>query len=601
MVRLRLVLIIMTIITTAVGIAATLQTRTILAAKQHLSAQALPNLMQVQKIKADLNSLLLDFQGLAYEVDLVHLSHVLENVTLHADEVRGTLENLQPIPAMRPIVLEITRLVTVSERIAQNQFQLQSALAQAHQEKTYLLERLEIIESNIGALLGLPLGASSHAGGLGEIVRLLHPFVQTSEATNFRLAGHRFEEALDRFADQLSRIHGEAQRHDFAEITQELRALALGPNGLIINAATRFQLLQSANRNHIARSSLVRKLDDLSHRLLVTGHDELTASSASLTTAARQLVWVLAGALLTVLVLVLLTNTVIIEKQINRRMKRLNKAVTAISRGNLEHPINVHGNDEIGEMAVALAIFKDNAQELRRSNEELEKFAYVAAHDLRSPLRAIRDLSEWTIEDEANELSAESRAYLSLLQSRTDRLSRLLADLLDFARAGHDEPEPQTVSLEALVAQIARTIDPECLFNIRYDGPRAPIGCYLTAITQTLSNLLSNAIKHHDRATGQINVLAWINAGRIHIRVQDDGPGIDLCYQKRIFQLFQTLRPRDEVEGSGLGLAIVGKLVEHYDGSLTVTSDPSVKRGTIFEVDLPVFQLESACDTAEAA
>jgi signal transduction histidine kinase len=100
-------------------------------------------------------------------------------------------------------------------------------------------------------------------------------------------------------------------------------------------------------------------------------------------------------------------------------------------------------------------------------------------------------------------------------------------------------------------------------------------------------NLISNAIKHHDKDSGTITVRATFKNDRLHFSVSDDGPGIPEQYQDRVFALFQTLRSRDEVEGSGLGLAIIRKLIERYDCEITLTSNPSQQRGTMFSFDFP--------------
>ncbi len=239
-------------------------------------------------------------------------------------------------------------------------------------------------------------------------------------------------------------------------------------------------------------------------------------------------------------------------------------------------------------MARALVVFRRNAEALRRSNIELEKFAYVAAHDLRSPLRAVHELSVWVIEDEQNSLSAESQAYLCMLQQRIDRLNRLLNDLLDYARAGQNEPAAEQVRLDRLVRELAHGVDPKGCFKITFNGPEEPVTVLLTPLQQILGNLLSNAIKHHDAEHGVVLVQAEIDQNRLLLRVADDGPGINPRYQTRVFGLFQTLRPRDEVEGSGLGLAIVRKLASHYKGSDTLVSDPEKTRGTTFIVELPL-------------
>ena len=95
-------------------------------------------------------------------------------------------------------------------------------------------------------------------------------------------------------------------------------------------------------------------------------------------------------------------------------------------------------------------------------------------------------------------------------------------------------------------------------------------------------------MKHHDRGAGNITVSAERLGNRLHCVVQDDGPGIDPQYHEKVFGLFQTLRPRDEVEGSGLGLAIVRKLVEHYEGRINIQSNPADKRGTRIQFDFPI-------------
>ena len=153
-------------------------------------------------------------------------------------------------------------------------------------------------------------------------------------------------------------------------------------------------------------------------------------------------------------------------------------------------------------MARALTVFRTTAEELRRSNIELEKFAYVAAHDLRSPLRAVHELSLWVLEDEDNALSAESRSYLLMSQQRIDRLNRLLADLLDYARAGQDQPASEPVHLGRLVTELARYIDTEGRFKITFTGAEQVVDAQLTPLQQILGNLISNAIKHHDISSG---------------------------------------------------------------------------------------------------
>ncbi len=273
-------------------------------------------------------------------------------------------------------------------------------------------------------------------------------------------------------------------------------------------------------------------------------------------------------------------------QQVSRRIEVLSADVLRIADGDLDTPCTIRGKDEIGRMADALSTFRRNARELRRSNEELRNFAYVASHDLRSPLRAIRDLVEWTIED-SDDLNPEARENLELIQGRVDRLSQLLSDLLNYARADMTEARATPVDMAQMVRDIGEISDPDGYYNLTFTGI-TPVMTYPTPLRTVLLNLVSNAIKHHDRPQGQVRVACHTSKGRIHITVSDDGPGIPLRYQDKVFEMFQTLRTKDEIDGSGMGLAIVRKLVLALEGQITLASSPDDRRGTAFTLNIPV-------------
>ncbi len=287
-----------------------------------------------------------------------------------------------------------------------------------------------------------------------------------------------------------------------------------------------------------------------------------------------------------------ISHVVSVERQMNSRIHRLSAAVESFAKDENATTLDFAGNDDLGWMAQAIETFRSNAEELRRSNRELEKFAYVAAHDLRSPLRAIQDLAEWTLEDRENRLSNDSRENMALLQKRVDRLNLLLSDLLTYSRVGRESHDIASVTLPQVVNATTEMLDPNGHFDVGYVGTTQEIVTHVTPLRLVLMNLISNSIKHHDRARGSIRVTATIVNDRLYVSVQDDGPGIEPQYHDRIFGLFQTLRPRDEVEGSGLGLAIIRKLVEHYGGSVLLISDPAIARGAKFEIDLPIMTEE---------
>jgi len=211
----------------------------------------------------------------------------------------------------------------------------------------------------------------------------------------------------------------------------------------------------------------------------------------------------------------------------------------------------------------------EQAQDLLRSNEELEQFAYVASHDLKAPLRGIENLVSWIEEDLESSLTGETRTNMDLLKSRVQRLENLLDDLLAYSRAGRGETSNDLVDIRELIGELVLLVSPPQGFSIvggetlpTLRTPRAPL-------TQVLQNLISNAIKHHDHpANGHVWVEAVALPDAIEFIVTDDGPGIPERFHERVFGMFQTLKPRDEVEGSGMGLAIVKKLIDRQSGTI---------------------------------
>jgi PAS domain S-box-containing protein len=235
----------------------------------------------------------------------------------------------------------------------------------------------------------------------------------------------------------------------------------------------------------------------------------------------------------------------------------------------------------------------ERTQELERSNRELDRFAYIASHDLKAPLRAIDNLSTWLHQDISDILPASSQEHLQKLRGRVRRMERLLDDLLAYSRAGRVQHALQEVDSGVLVRSIFELLSPPPDFRLTAYEPMPVIYTQRVPLETVLRNLLGNAIKHHDRPDGHVQVTArWLEgADTIEFSVQDDGPGMAHEYHERIFELFQTLQPRDQVEGSGMGLAIVKKTVESVGGSISVESTEG--EGTCFRFTWPVKQPES--------
>ncbi|MDA8747598.1 HAMP domain-containing histidine kinase [Litoreibacter sp.] len=385
----------------------------------------------------------------------------------------------------------------------------------------------------------------------------------------------------------LGQIKPTEAREQLAAEVFRIRNLIISENG-VFSEATKFQTnARSLEAQLLGQIAPIQSISSLSDELTQAAREKIDDAKRDLEKTTRDLGIVLVLATSLSLVAIVLTVIVIVERQISQRVAQLTKAVLAIAAGEQEYTVTVSGTDELGRMADALEVFKENADELQRSNLELEKFAYVAAHDLRSPLRAIKDLTEWTLEDTDNVFSEEGVENLGLVRQRIDRLSKMLTDLLEYSRAGNNQDGLIDVSLPEMIAETAEMLNPDDAFEITFIGQCQHVTTYATPLRQVLLNLISNAMKHHDRQTGSITVDTRTENGRLYCTVADDGPGIDPKYHDKIFELFRTLRSRDEVEGSGLGLAIIRKLVEQHGGKISAHSDPDIERGSKFTFDLP--------------
>lgn len=222
---------------------------------------------------------------------------------------------------------------------------------------------------------------------------------------------------------------------------------------------------------------------------------------------------------------------------------------------------------------------------LERSNGELDKFAYVASHDLKAPLRVIDNASRWLEEDLADQLDEDTRETMAMLRSRVERMERLLDDLLEHSRIGRVSEKAPMVSGAALESDIRALVDIRPGFTFEVSDAFRNIRVLRMPILTVLLNLVSNAFKHHDRKSGCVRLDVQERHDAFEFSIEDDGPGIPPAYHRKVFEIFQTLKPRDEVEGSGMGLAMVLKHVQVVGGSVTLLSDGG--RGTIFRVVWP--------------
>lgn len=226
--------------------------------------------------------------------------------------------------------------------------------------------------------------------------------------------------------------------------------------------------------------------------------------------------------------------------------------------------------------------------ELRRSNEELERFAYVASHDLQEPLRMVGSYVQLLAKRYRGKLDADADEFIGFALDGALRMQRLIEDLLSFSRVGTRGaalvPTDAGAALARALASLRLTID-EAHAQVTHDA-LPTVTADAGQLEHLFLNLVSNAVKFRGAQPPVVHVSAERNGGDWHFAVQDNGIGIDPRYFERIFVIFQRLHDRREYPGTGIGLAICKKIVERHNGRMWLDSAPG--QGTTFYFTLPI-------------
>jgi signal transduction histidine kinase len=290
-------------------------------------------------------------------------------------------------------------------------------------------------------------------------------------------------------------------------------------------------------------------------------------------------------------------------RRIAAPLRQLTDASTAIAAGDYSRSVAVHGHDELGLLAQAFTTMaghvrnartrledqvRERTAELQERNDELEAFGYSISHDLRAPLRAMQGFSQALLEDSGDRLDAMGREYAERIVAGSKRMDELIRDLLAYSRVSRAELQlvrvPLTAVAQSALAEMSGALRARNA-TVRVDEPLPTVLGHPATLSQVLSNLLGNGLKFVPaERTPELVITAERRNGLVRIWVADNGIGIALEHQTRIFRVFERLHSTDEYPGTGIGLAIVRKGVERMGGQVGVESRPG--QGSRFWVEL---------------
>ncbi|KAB2371335.1 sensor histidine kinase [Actinomadura montaniterrae] len=317
------------------------------------------------------------------------------------------------------------------------------------------------------------------------------------------------------------------------------------------------------------------------------------------------------GAALVIAAVAVIALALVIRRTVVRPVASLGEQVREVAQGDFAHRLDVSGPAEINELAVIIdamrrriidewrtsteraALLDDQAGELRRSNAELEQFAYVASHDLQEPLRKVASFCQMLERRYGDQLDERGRQYVQFAVDGAKRMQALINDLLGFSRVGRMARPEDAIDLNEVARQaldnLAALIEETGAEVEVADLPVVP--GERTQLTQLFQNLVGNAIKfRRPDAPPRVAIDVRREGDEWEFTCADNGIGIEPRYADRIFLIFQRLHARDEYTGTGIGLALCKKIVEYHGGRIWLAGEERGEDdpGTTFHWTLPI-------------
>lgn len=358
---------------------------------------------------------------------------------------------------------------------------------------------------------------------------------------------------------------------------------------------------------------ILNDLDDLKQDIA----EQRTAARSDLNAATRSLTVALTGAVVALLVIAVVIR-IALRRWVLDPIEHLGEETEQVREGRLGRPIDALGPPEIHRLGTTVEAMRariqrdlaeveearlrlaEAAEDLTRSNRDLEQFAYVASHDLQEPLRKVTSFCQLLQQRYGGQLDERADQYIEFAVDGAKRMQVLINDLLAFSRVGRLSGEFEEVDL---ARPVKRALD-NLSERVEETGATVEVGELPTIrgepnlLAAVFQNLIGNAIKfRRPDEPPLVRVMATEGPDSWEISVADNGIGIAPEYAERVFVIFQRLHTKDAYTGTGIGLALCRRIIEHHDGQIWV--DTTVASGTTIRFTLP--KPEAAAEPTETA
>jgi signal transduction histidine kinase len=417
------------------------------------------------------------------------------------------------------------------------------------------------------------------------------------QLVTFEYILHRQERALQQESAATARLAQLMAENTFPDSEQgsilaDLRERSVVTHRLFTELAA-FEKQGGATANRQATQGYE---DQLTSRLLILQQESLadtfrlTDASTERINAAQQRVAIVTTAGLALIALITVGAAWLINRSVLTPISRLEQATREVAAGNWNYQLDIGTRDEVGEMSrnfdamthslrASFAQIERSNQELAALNQEIEAFSYSVSHDLRGPLRSMDGFSQALLEDYGDKLDPEAQDSLRRIRAASQRMGRLIDELLGLSRVTRAELKIRAVDLSEIAREIADSLaqqQPER--NVQWEIEEGlTVQADKALIQIAMQNLLENAWKFTGKtAQPLIRVGTLEHDGKKAWFVADNGVGFDMTYADRLFGAFQRLHHESEFPGTGIGLAIVHRIFRRHDGKAWVHAEPGL-------------------------